>query len=109
MSKGLGELEVLVVLAALRLGEDAYAVTIVDEIKEHTGRKVQRATVYVTLQRLENKGLLTTWLGKPRAERGGKGRRYVRVESAGVDAVRSVRRSLESMWRGLGPTLEGAS
>jgi DNA-binding PadR family transcriptional regulator len=95
----LGEFELLVLLAALRLGEaEASAVTIVDEILERTGRRVQRAAVYVTLQRLEAKGLVSSWLGEPTAERGGKARRQVRVEPAGVTAVQEARMALDRMW-----------
>jgi DNA-binding PadR family transcriptional regulator len=100
--QGLGEFEMLVLLAAIRLGEDdAYAVSIVDEIERRTGRSVQRASVYVTLQRLEEKGLVSTMLGDPLPERGGRARRMVRVEPRGVDAAREARASFSNMWRGL--------
>ena len=103
----LGEFELLVLLAAMRLGEkQAYAVSIVDEIGKRTARRVQRAAVYLTLQRLENKGLVTSALGDPRPERGGKARRYVRVEDSGVRAVSDARHALLSMWQGLEPILE---
>ncbi len=103
----LGDFELLVLLACLRLGaSEAYAVSIVDEIRARTGREIHRAAVYVTLQRLEKKGLISTRLGEPTSERGGKARRYVRVERAGVAAVRSSRQSLQQMWVGLGPQLE---
>jgi PadR family transcriptional regulator, regulatory protein PadR len=103
----LGEFELLVLLACLRLGdEDAYAVSIADEIAARTGRSLQRAAVYVTLQRLEKKGLLSTRLGDPRPERGGKARRLVRVERAGREAVRDARQALQRMWLGLGAQLE---
>lgn len=102
MSGKLGEFELLVLLAAMRLGEErAYAVSIVDEIGARTSRTAQRAAVYLTLQRLESKGLITSSLGEPLAERGGKARRYVRVEDAGIDAVRTARRNLTSLWTGL--------
>lgn len=103
----LGELELLVLLACLRLGADeAYAVSIADEIRRCTGRKLHRATVYVTLQRLEGRGLVSTRLGEPRPERGGKARRLVRVGPAGQKAVRRLRDSLQRMWVGLDPILE---
>ncbi|HIF23085.1 MAG TPA: PadR family transcriptional regulator [Gemmatimonadetes bacterium] len=107
--RSLGEFELLVLLAIVRLGdEDAYAVTIVDEIVERTGREVRRAAVYTTLQRLEAKGLVSTWLGVPRAERGGKARRNVRVEPVGMEAIREAQSALQSMWGDL-PALGGAS
>ncbi len=100
----LGEFELLVLLAVTRLTEgDATAVSIVDEIAERTGRDVQRAAVYVTLQRLEKKGLVTSWLGESRPERGGKARRVVRLEPAGMEAVQEARSALQSMWGDLGP------
>lgn len=103
----LGEFELLVLLACVRLGEDeAYAVSIADEISARTGRALQRASVYVTLQRLEKKGLITTRLGDPRPERGGKARRLVRVESAGRAAARDARQAFQNMWTGLGARLE---
>jgi len=104
----LGEFELMVLLACIRLGEDeAYAVSIVDEVRERTGREIHRAAVYVTLQRLEKKGLISTHLGDPLPERGGKARRHVRAERAGRDAVRASRDALQRMWGGLGPQLEG--
>ena len=107
--QNLGEFELLVLLAALRLGDDqAYAVSIVDEIHARTGRSPQRAAVYVTLQRLEKKQLVSTRLGQPRPERGGKARRYVRVEQPGLRALRTTRTQLEQMWQGLEPQLGGA-
>jgi len=106
--KGLGELELLVLLAVLRLGEDeAYAVSIAEEIRERTERTVRRATVYVTLQRLEHKGMVSTRLGDPLPERGGKARRYVRIEEPGLVALRETRHALRTMWQGLEPSLEG--
>ncbi len=105
--RNLGEFELLVLLAVLRLGdEDAYAVSIVDEIGERTGRRVRRAAVYTALQRLESKGLVATWLGEPRPERGGKARRNVRVEADGAEAIREAQSALQNMWRDL-PDLGG--
>lgn len=102
----LGEFELLVLLAALRLGDDAHPVSIVDEIRLRTARDVQRAAVYVTLQRLEDKGLVSSWLGSPSPERGGKARRHVRLTREGREAVREARAALQSMWAGLGRSLE---
>ena len=100
--KSLGELEVLVLLAAVRLGpREAYAVSIADEIRSRGGRAVQRATVYVTLQRLEQKGLVSSRLGESSPERGGKARRLVEVEAAGLEALAETRRTFTNMWDGL--------
>ena len=98
----LGEFEILVLLAALRLGEDdAYAVSIVDEIESRTLRSVQRAAVYVVLQRLEKKGLIATRMSQPIAERGGKSRRLVTVIAPGLAALDQARTAFRSMWSGL--------
>ncbi len=106
-TQSLGEFEMLVLLAALRLGADeAYAVSIADTIGEHSGRGARRSAVYITLQRLEHKGLVSTYLGAPTAERGGKARRHVRVEEAGLVALRQTRQALRGMWRGLEDQLE---
>lgn len=104
----LAEFELLVMLAALRLGpREAYAVSIMDDIEARTGRRVRRANVYTTLQRLEGKGLVTTRLGEPRAERGGKARRLVAVAPAGVRAVRAATAEIRAMTGGLEGLLEG--
>ncbi len=104
---GLGEFELLVLLACLRLGPDkAYAVAIVDEVRERTGREAHRAAVYVTLQRLEEKGLISTRLGDSSPERGGKARRLVTLQPAGRAAVRDSRQAFQNMWIGLGRQLE---
>jgi PadR family transcriptional regulator PadR len=106
--EALGEFEQLVLLALLHLGDGAYGVPIVDEIQKRTGRAVAPAAVYVTLRRLEQKGLVTSWMGESTPERGGKSRRCVRVTPAGLDSLRQARRILESMWSGLDPVLKGA-
>ena len=102
----LAEFELLVLLAALRLGPDeAYTVSIADEIQERTGRSVRRANVYTTLQRLEAKRLVTTHLGDPRPERGGKPRRLVVVRPTGVAAVRAATSAIRAMAGGLGEVI----
>ncbi len=102
----LGELELIVLLAVLQLGEEsAHTLAIVDAIQQRTGRSVRRSAVYVILQRLETKALVSSWLAEPRPERGGKGRRHVRVEQAGLVAVREARAALQNMWQGLEPAL----
>ena len=87
--EALGEFEQLVLLAILHLGDDVYGVPIVDEIERRTGRQVAQAAVYITLRRLEQKGLLSSWMSEPTAERGGKARRCVKVTRAVVNALRN--------------------
>ena len=103
----LGEFEQLVLLAILHLGDDVYGVPIVDEIERRTGRRVAAAAVYVTLRRLEQKGLLSSWMSEPTAERGGKARRCVKVTRSGLDSLREARQAIEAMWKGLGPAMRG--
>ena len=99
----LAEFELLVLLAALRLGpEEAYTVSIADHIQQRTGRSVRRANVYTTLQRLEAKRLVVTRLGEPRPERGGKPRRLVTVRPPGVAAVRATTGAIQAMVGELG-------
>jgi PadR family transcriptional regulator PadR len=87
-AKGLlGELEQLVLLAAGRLDEDAYAVSIRDEIKARTGIRLGRSSVYVTLDRLDRKGYLRSWFGEPTPERGGKAKRCFKITPAGERAL----------------------
>jgi len=96
--QSLAEFELLVLLAALRLGPDeAYTVSIADHIARKTGRSVRRANVYTTLQRLEAKRLVATHLGEPRPERGGKPRRLVSVRPSGLAAVRATTGAIRAM------------
>ena len=103
--EALGEFEQLVLLAILHLGEDVYGVPIADEIERRTGRAVSPAAVYVTLRRLEQKGLLSSSMSAPIPERGGKARRCVRLTLAGRDTLRLTRQVIDSMWKGLDPAL----
>lgn len=108
-TESLAEFELLVMLAVLRLGPgEAYTVSIADDIRRRTGRSVRRANVYTTLQRLESKGLVSTRLGDPRPERGGRPRRLVAVEPAGMAAVRATTGAIRAMVGELGAVIEGA-
>src|SRR5688500_19836489 len=101
--QGIGEFEQMVLLAIAHLRGEAYGIPIVEEIERRTGRNVARAAVYITLRRLEEKGFVSSWISDPTPERGGKGRRYVKLEAAGVRALREARRAAERMWQGLDP------
>jgi PadR family transcriptional regulator, regulatory protein PadR len=100
----LGEFEQLVLLAIVHLGGDTYGIPIADEIRRRTGREVARAAVYVTLRRLEDKGLVSSRMGDPTPERGGKGRRHVQLTAAGSRALLEARRVSERMWQGVTPS-----
>jgi DNA-binding MarR family transcriptional regulator len=98
MSESLAEFELLVMLAALRLGpQEAYTVSIAEDIARRTGRSVRRANVFTTVQRLEKKGLVSTRLSEPRVERGSRPRRLVQVNGAGIAAVRETTHAIRSM------------
>jgi PadR family transcriptional regulator PadR len=104
----LGDFELIVMLALMRLGDDAYGVPISREIELQSGREVALGSVYATLERLEGRGLVSSHLGKPTAERGGKAKRYFRVTPNGLRKARETRQALMKLWRGL-PELEGTS
>ncbi len=97
----LGEFEQLVLLAALRLGDEAYAVSILEEIEEHTGRRPSHGAVFVALRRLEKKGLVRQELGAPTESRGGRPPKMVTVEPKALAKLRESRSALLSLWQGL--------
>ena len=84
----LGEFEQIVLLAVLRLGENAYGVPVRHEIEKRTKRSLTVGALYRTLDRLEAKGYVASWFGDPVAERGGRSKRYFRVEPLGARALR---------------------
>ena len=97
----LGEFEQVVLLAVLRLGDVAYAVSIGEEILRCTGRDVSRGSIYITLDRLETKGYLKSRLSDPTPERGGRAKRFYLLRPRAVEALRESRRALVALWRGL--------
>src|SRR5512137_2778563 len=105
MGKGeyLGEFEQIVLLAVLRLGKNAYGVTILEEIEQRTGRSVMIGAVYATLDRLENKRYISSRVGSPTPERGGRAKRFFRVTAQGSAALERSRKILQNMWAGLEP------
>ncbi len=98
----LGDLEELVLLAVLRLGENAYGAAIREELKQRADRAVSVSTIYVTLLRLEEKGYARSWMGEPTRERGGKSKRYFEIRPEGADALEATRAIRERMWEGVG-------
>ncbi|HET9263186.1 MAG TPA: helix-turn-helix transcriptional regulator [Vicinamibacterales bacterium] len=102
----LGEFEQIVLIAVLRLGENAYAIPIREEIEQRTGRKIARGALYTALDRLEAKRCLRSNMSEPLPERGGRSRRYFTVTSTGLAAVRATRQSLLRLWQGLEGLLE---
>lgn len=97
----------MVLLAILRVGSEAYAIPVREELEARTGRAVARGALYTALDRLETKRCLTSRLGDPLAERGGRARRYYTVTPAGLASLRASRRALLELWHGLESQLEG--
>jgi PadR family transcriptional regulator, regulatory protein PadR len=95
----LGEFELMLLLAVIHLGEEAYGVPVARELEQHRGRIVSVGSVYAALERLEAKGLITSSLGDPTPERGGKAKRYFRVTKEGLRQVHETRRVLTRLWR----------
>jgi PadR family transcriptional regulator, regulatory protein PadR len=104
----LGDLEHLVLLAILRLGKDAYGIPILDEVSARSGRDVSRATVYVALKRLEQKGLVTSRLGESTPERGGRAKRFFKLKPSGLKALRESREMFLNLWRDYETVLDRA-
>ena len=102
----LGEFEQLLLLALLKLGDEAYGVRIRQAIESGAGRPVSAGAVYTALERLERQGLVSSRLGDPTPERGGKRKRYYRLEADGASALKQAQAALARMAKGLAPKLE---
>lgn len=100
MQRHLTDFELMILLAALRAGEEAYGVRIADEI-ERTGRRVVLGAVYAALDRLERNGLVSSAVGDPTPERGGRAKRYFQVTPRGLRAVKQTQEALVALWTGL--------
>ncbi len=101
------DFEQQVLLAVWRLGEHAYGASVRNELEARTGRELAQGAVYVTLVRLEKKGLLLSRLADPTPVRGGKAKRYFEITPQGVAGVQAVRRTMDKLWEGL-PDVEAA-
>lgn len=104
--ESLGHFELLVLLALLRVGDDAYGVPIARAIEHSSGKRVILASVYNTLERLEEKGLIRSTMGQPTRERGGRAKRYFAITTAGRREVSAAKKVLTLLWRGI-PVHEG--
>ena len=102
----LGGFELLVLLALIRLNDEAYGVPISNAIEESSGRQVSIGSVYITLDRLAEKGLVSSRLGEPTSERGGRAKTYFRITAKGLREVRQAQRTLITLWTGV-PQLAG--
>ena len=97
----LGEFEQVVLLAILRLDDRAYGVSIRSEIAEQAGRRVAPGALYTALDRLEDKGLVTSRVGEPTPQRGGRAKRYYRLTAAGMQAITSAQQAYRRLLAGL--------
>lgn len=100
-SRSLNDIEQYVMLALLRLGEEAYGVSIRDEIEARAGRSISMAAVYAALERLQRAGRVTSFLSDPRPERGGRARKHFQVSAEGVDALASAHAAMDRMRAGV--------
>jgi PadR family transcriptional regulator, regulatory protein PadR len=99
MADWLGEFEQVVLFAVAQI-DDAYGATIRDEIEQRTGRQMSAGAIYTTLERLEARGLVTSWWGEPTAERGGKRKRHFHLRPAGREALARSWQAIRAMARG---------
>jgi PadR family transcriptional regulator, regulatory protein PadR len=104
----LGEFEQLVLWSVVRLGNQGYGTTIQREIESRAKRTCALGALYTTLDRMEQKGLISSRVGEPTAERGGRAKRYFQIEGAGAHALKESYEATQRMAKGLIPKLEGA-
>lgn len=97
----LGEFEMVVLMAVIRLRENAYGMTLRREILERTGRDVSIGALYTTLDRLEHKGYVSSWVGDPTPERGGRAKKFFKIEAPGQHALGESLNALKKMGTGL--------
>ena len=102
----LTDFELMILLAILRIGEEAYGVPIAREIEETGRRRVLVAAIYAALDRLEDNGLVTSSFGDPTPERGGRSKRVFKVTAKGLKAVKETQRAFTALWSGI-PQLKG--
>ncbi len=101
----LGEFEQLLLFALMELRDDAYGVRVRQAIERRTGRSVSPGAMYTALDRLETRGLVSSTLGEPTAQRGGKRKRYYRIEPQGTKLLRRSHDAITGMAKGLAPKL----
>ncbi len=105
MTTRIGEFEQLLLFALVRLGDNAYGVTIRREIESRTGRSVSSGAIYTAMERLEARGYVSSTIGDPTPRRGGKRKKYYSIERAGADALSRSYEALHKMAKGLRPKL----
>lgn len=97
----LSDFEQLVLLAVVRLDDDAYGVTVRREIERVSGRPASTTATYAALERMEQRALVTSWVGDSTPVRGGRAKKHFRLTSEGAAALHDARTEMERMWEGL--------
>lgn len=104
----LGELEQMIMLAVARLEDGAYGMAILDELRERTGTEAAVASVYAALDRLERGHFVTSEMGEPTPERGGRAKRFYTLTPAGAYALHRSRSALDALWEGVHLDVDGS-
>jgi len=94
----LTDFEIMILLAVLRMENDAYGVTIAREIEDKAGRTVQLPAIYAALDRLEKQGLVRSWIGEATPQRGGRAKKHFALTAAGLGSVQDTRDALTALW-----------
>ncbi|MGH9217920.1 MAG: PadR family transcriptional regulator [Vicinamibacterales bacterium] len=94
----LTDFEIMILLAVLRMENDAYGVTIAREIEDKAGRTVQLPAIYAALDRLEKQGLVRSWVGEATPQRGGRAKKHFALTAAGLGSVQDTRDALTALW-----------
>lgn len=103
----LTDFELMLLLATLRVGDDAYGAQIAREIEQTSGRSVLLGAAYAALDRLEQNGYVTSAMGEPTPTRGGRARRFFRVTPRGLRAIKETQQALVKLWTGIPQLKEG--
>ena len=104
----LTDFELMILLAILRIGDDAYGVPIAREIEQTAKRTVLLGAIYACLDRLEQNGLVASTYGDPTPERGGRAKRFFKITGKGLKAVKDTQRAFTALWSGI-PQLKGGA
>jgi PadR family transcriptional regulator PadR len=97
----LTDFELMILLAVLRGGDEAYGVAVARDIERTTGRSVLLGAIYAALERLERNGMVSSSVGEPTASRGGRAKRFFRVTPRGLRAVKDTQKALVALWTGI--------
>lgn len=99
MKNYIGEFEELVLLTIASLGEEAYGISIKISIEERASRELSIGALHSTITRLEEKGMIRSWMGEPTAERGGRRKRHFQLTQAGKVALHEMKKLRDDLWK----------